>query len=293
MPECGRHAAAFFLLGAVAGSVTAQEASSIRVSGYYKNLLSHSRTLVAEAQSYHADLNRLRVQLQGQVTPALGFEFQYDNELLLGSYLRTRQFDLQKELRANQFWHLESNYAESSHAYGRHRLYRGFFTLSAADTDIRIGRQRVAWGTGRFWSPLDVLNPISPVQLEREERPGVDAILLERKLGELSRVSIAYAPQHARADSSAALYWHGNAAGIDVSLVSGRFAGDKMLGADIATQLGQAGLRGEFSYTMPRTGRHYRRALAALDYAFANTLTLSAEFYYNGAGAGSREQQRL
>ena len=37
-----------------------------------------------------------------------------------------------------------------------------------------------------------------------------------------------------------------------------------------------------------KDARQYRRALFGLDYAFANTLTLSGEMYYNGAGASDR-----
>lgn len=273
------------VLGACLHDADAQDDANFRFSGYYKNQLSHSTTLFPSQESYNLDLNRLRLQVQGQLNPVLGLEIQYDNELVLGSYLRSRQFDLQKEMRPSQFWKMESNTGESSDVYARHRIYRGFVTVSAGDTDVRIGRQRIAWGTGRFWSPLDLLNPISPIQLERNERPGVDAVLVEKKLGDLSRISAAYAPQHERAASSAALYWHGNTAGIDFSVVVAKFAGNQLLGGDIATQIGDAGLRAEFTYTVPGTEKNYRRILAALDYAFANTLTLSAELYYNGAGA--------
>lgn len=268
-------------------TAAAQDGQAMRFSGYFKNQLSRSTTLFPAGQRYDADLSRLRLQVQGQLTPRLGFEVQYDNELLLGNYVRTQQFALQKEMRSPQFWRLDSDYADSSNAHARHRLYRGFVMLSAGETDVRVGRQRIAWGTGRFWSPLDLLNPISPIQLEREERPGVDALLVERKLGELSRVSAVFAPQHKRGDSSTALYWHGNTAGVDVSVVAGKFTGNKLIGADVATQVGQAGLRGEATYTIPRTGKNYRRLLLGVDYAFANTLTLGAEFYHNGAGAST------
>jgi hypothetical protein len=39
------------------------------------------------------------------------------------------------------------------------------------------------------------------------------------------------------------------------------------------------------TYTQPETGASYSRAVAGFDYAFPNTLILSAELYYNGAGA--------
>jgi len=178
--------------------------------------------------------------------------------------------------------------SEAGSYYARHRLYRASVTLASRDTDVRIGRQRIAWGTGRFWSPLDILNPINPIQLEREERLGVDAVLVERKLGALSRLSAVYAPQHASGASSAALLWHDNAAGVDYSIVVARFLRENVVGADVATQLGEAGLRAELTHARREGGTDYRRALLGLDYAFPNTLTLSGEFYHNGAGAADR-----
>jgi hypothetical protein len=161
-------------------------------------------------------------------------------------------------------------------------------TLSSGETDVRLGRQRVAWGTGRFWSPVDLINPLDPIALEREERPGVDAALLERKLGALSRISAVYAPATESSRSSAGVNWHANARGVDYSLIAGRFRSERVAGGDVATQLGAAGVRAELTHHDPEPGTSYRRAVAAMDYAFANTLTLSGELYYNGAGAAER-----
>jgi hypothetical protein len=229
-------------------------------------------------------VNRLRLELKGNLSESATLDLQYDNEVLLGNYRRTAQFAAQKDQRPDQLWNLERNYGEGGSWYGRHRLYRGNVTLSSGDTDLRLGRQRIAWGTGRFWSPVDLLNPPNPVALEREERPGVDALLAERKLGPLSRVSAVYAPRHEDGASSAALNWHSNAAAVDYSLIGGRFRGEKVVGGDVATQWRSAGIRAELTHNVRDTGSSYRRAVLATDYAFANTLTLSGELYYNGAG---------
>ena len=282
-----RHVCALLACGlsAFCPGVLAEQETGLKLAGYYKNLLVGSRTVFPAGQQYTLDLNRLRLELKGDLTPGAKLDLQYDNEILLGSYLDTAQFGLQKDQPPPQYWNLDRNYAETGSYYGRHRLYRGSVTLAAGDTDVRIGRQRIAWGTGRFWSPLDILNPFSAVQLEREERVGVDSVLIERKFGALSRLSAVFAPQHAAGDSSAALRWHGNRAGIDYSFVAGRFLRDWVAGADIATQLGDAGLRAELTAARREDGSSYRRALVGLDYAFRNTLTLSGELYYNGAGA--------
>lgn len=275
------------LLLVIAFAAAAQEpaAPALKFSGYYKNLLVQSETVFPPGQSYLLDLNRLRLQVAGSVTDAVAVDVQYDNEVLLGNYVRTLQFQLLKDQPTGQYWKLQSNYAEGDSYYGWHGLYRANMTFSRGDFDIRGGRQRIAWGTGRFWSPMDILNPFSPVRIEREERAGVDAVLLEYKLGALSRVSAVYAPQHSSGRSSAALRWHGNVAATDFSLMAGRFAGDRVVGADLASQIGDAGVRAELTHTDADGDRTFWRALAAVDYAFANTLSLTGELYYNGAGA--------
>lgn len=228
------------------------------------------------------------MEVKGKLTEKAALDLQYDNELKAGSYLRTQQFALQKGLAPATYIDAESVYAEGGAYHARHRLYRGTVTLSAGDTDVRVGRQRIAWGTGRFWSPLDLLNPFSPTAIERTERIGVDAVLVEHKLSALSRVSAVYAPSRGHGASSTALFWHSNARGVDYSLVAGRFRREDVFGADVATQIGGAGVRAELTNSHRETGGSYRRAVIALDYAFANTLTLSGEIYYNGAGAADR-----
>lgn len=273
------------LAAATAISASAHGQSGLEFSGYYKNLLTESQTVSPAGERYTLDLNRLRLELKGELAEPLALDLQYDNEVWFGSYLDTAQFGLQKRQTSPQYWDLERTYADTTSYYARHHLYRASLTFTAGATDLRIGRQRIAWGTGRFWSPLDILNPFSPIQLEREERIGVDAVLIEQKLGALSRLAAVYAPQHGSGDSSAAVYWHDNRAGVDYSFLAGRFARERIAGLDLATQLGEAGLRAELTHARREDGTHYERALLGIDYAFANTLTLGGELYFNGAGS--------
>lgn len=277
------HRAFGFVLLCVA--LSSAHAQGLKLSGYYKNLLIGSATVLPAGQSYTLDLNRLRLELKGKISERAALDVQYDNEVLLGSYLHTDEFALRKDRPPDQYWDLDSNYAEAGSWYGRQRLYRGNVTLSSGNTDVRLGRQRIAWGTGRFWSPVDLLNPPNPIALEREERLGVDAVLAEHKLGPLSRISAVYAPQHESGESSAALNWHSNAAGVDYSLIGGRFRSERVLGGDLATQWRGAGVRAELTRSEREDGSAYQRAVLAMDYAFPNTLTISGELYYNGAGA--------
>lgn len=275
---------------AVTASLACAESDtgSVKFSGYAKSILGQSSTLIGPERDYTLNLNRLRLQLQGPLAPKLVIDLQYDNEVLLGNYLNTSQFQLQKQIVLSQYWKGDSYYVDNASVVGRHRLYRASMTFSQGDTDIKFGRQRIAWGTGRFWSPLDILNPIAPTQLEREERPGVDAVLIEHKLGPLSKLGLVYAPQHDSRKASMAAQFHGNVSKVDYSIVWGKFQQDHIMGIDMATQLGNAGIRGELTYTRPGAGKAYRRTLIGIDYAFVNTLTLSAEWFYNGRGMANQ-----
>ncbi len=167
--------------------------------------------------------------------------------------------------------------------YGGHRLYRAYAELTLSAVDLRIGRQRIAWGTAMLWNPMDILNPFNPIQLERLERQGIDAALLDWDYDALSRVSLVYARQ--RSGASAAMRWRSNLRGYDLSLMAGRFRGDAVGGFDFAGQLGDVGLRGEFTRTRPEAGRGFTQAVLGADYTFGNSLSLNLEVHYNGRGA--------
>jgi hypothetical protein len=266
----------------------AAEETAMSFKGYYKNLLVDSRTAFPQVEDYTLDLNRLRLELRGRPVEWLGYEVQYDNEALLGNYLDTAQFAQIRTAKPATYWDLEDAYLDRGSVAARHRLYRGFVSFNTAAADLRLGRQRVAWGSGRLWNPTDILNPYNPALLEREERPGVDAMLLEANLGALSRLSVVYAPPVAPARASTALHFRSNLAGTDVALLAGEFHGDRVAGLDLIGRFGDAGVYAEMARTRPEGGDGYARAVAGAEYAFANTLTVGVELYYNGRGSTDR-----
>ncbi len=259
-------------------------------SGYYKNLFVASQTLPAFGPQERTvlDLNRLRLRLRGGVGDAVDYDLQYDNEILWGSYLETRQSAFQEALEPETYFDWEDAYVRRGQWLGRHRLYRAHLTFRGARSELRIGRQRLAWGTALFWNPMDLLNPFDPIQLEREERPGVDAVQWGWDYGVLSRLTAVYARQ--RGGSSGALRWRSHWRGFDLALTGGRFRGDEVLGFDFAGQAGLVGLRGELTGTRSAQDGDYARLVLGADRSFANTLTLNLELYYNGRGqARSRD----
>ncbi len=265
---------------------TAPAAGEIKLSGYYKNLLVNSKTLplFGPSESYFLDLNRLRLKITGDLSNSVTFDIQYDNEVLLGNYLDTTEFSsLLKNRRPDSYFDLDGNYVDNSNLYGKHSLYRVYIDVALAEVDLKFGRQRIAWGTAMLWNPMDILNPFNPIQLERQEREGIDAVLMDWDYNALSRVTFVYAKQ--QRSESRAVRWRSNQQGFDLSLMAGNFRGDTVVGFDFAGQVKEIGVRGEITQTNPVNRAGYIRAVVGADYPFVNSLSLNIEMYYNGQGA--------
>lgn len=258
--------------------------AEVELSGYYKNLLIHSTTLSAfpDRTTYLVDQNRLRLRINGDVGENVFYDIQYDNEIFLGNYLDTDQFAFQKNLEPDTEWDLDDTYVDNESVYAKHLLYRAFLTAALSSVDIRFGRQRVAWGTAMLWNPMDILNPFNPLQLERQERQGIDAILVDWNYGVLSRLSAVYAKQ--RSGDSRAMRWRSNVSGTDISLMVGEFRDNRVGGLDFAGQIDDIGIRGEMTVTDTTAGDTYVQGIIGFDYTFPSTLSFNVEAYYNGQG---------
>ena len=79
-----------------------------------------------------------------------------------------------------RYWTLQDEFYESGDLVARHQLYRGTVQWRSPMGDFRLGRQQVNWSTALIWNPMDILNPVSPLQLEPDERVGVDALLWDQ-----------------------------------------------------------------------------------------------------------------
>ncbi len=129
---------------------------------------------------------------------------------------------------------------------------------------------------------MDILNPFNPLQLERQERQGIDAILVDWNYGALSRLSAVYAKQ--RSGDSRAMRWRSNVTGTDISLMVGEFRDNSVGGLDFAGQIENIGIRGEMTVTDTTAGDTYVQGVIGFDYTFPSTLSFNVEAYYNGQG---------
>jgi hypothetical protein len=159
---------------------------------------------------------------------------------------------------------------------------------------LAAGRQAITWGVNFFWPVLDLFAPFAPERIDREYKPGVDAVRGTLALGELSQLDVvtaALGPDLAR-DGSAGALVRVNLGPADLGLMLGRFHGDTVAGGFVTASVLGTGLRGEVAYTDSgdaadvELGRgEFWRAGVGLDRQLTATVAMTAELAWNGFGA--------
>jgi hypothetical protein len=280
----------FARLGAAqdAPSDNAQASWTQQFSGYFKNLASGSRSYVTQ-DAWGDNLVRLRLSYDGKYGDWFGAHVDYDNEFHAGNLIGLPDFEVVRDRQSAEWLDAQHVFVNKANAYWDTSLYRGYISLRSGPATLTAGRQRIGWGTARFWSPMDMFNPISPLQIEPEERQGVDAAILAFHTPGALRWNAVYAPQDGFRRSTSAVRLSRTIHNFDFDAVAARFGRDWTAGLDFAGQLGGAGLRGEMTYrwrhpvpgVIPISNRDALRLVVGSDYAFANGLYLVGEYFYN------------
>ena len=266
--------------------------TTFETRGYVKNLGIRSSSILS-GESYLLDISRFRTQGLLGVGRRLHAEVWLDTELLLGSFLESPEFELGQTIERPTFFDLEWTLADGERYQLQQQFFRAFATLYFGQTQVTVGRQRIAWGTGFAWNPTDILNPFNPAAIELGEKSGVDAAYINVPLGAFSRIEAAVAPGRRRGRSSVAARAGTNWREYDVSVMGGYFREDWILGGDFAGYVGNAGFRGEAAYTWQDDGRNYLRAILNTDYNFPGGYYVLVEVYFNGQGSRDKDDYDL
>ncbi len=306
----------FFLLG-----VTGKAAGKDRIdaSGYYKFFFTgfsmpvyRLGTEVVSEPPVGEVNNRLRLKLSGQPCRGLAFEAAYDfspriqDPLLFQNGLFFATLD-PNAYRVDDFpGRLYPGQGKPVGSFGIfHNLDRCFVTIKTPLADIFIGRQAIAWGSGRFVNPTDVIAPFAFNELDSEERRGVDAIRVRVPLGMMDELDLGYIPGNDWVSENSAFYLRGKTYlfKTDIALLLMGFRENLLLGLDISRAIGGAGAWLEAALVDPdffRPGsaplagnendrQAYLRASLGMDYNFNGKLNGFFEYHYNAAGKKNPE----
>lgn len=250
---------------------------------------------------------RLRLRLDGRVGRELSAAVAYDHEWRVGD-LDTLGDVLAGPPRETflgaeddiQGWGFSP---DDAHRRWSHRLYRAWVRWEPGPLVMTVGRQRIPWGVGRLWNPIDRFNPIGPLAIEPDESPGVDAVDLRWQLSGFRYLQVVYAPGTRSEDARVALRGQGTFGGVDLSAMAGIFEQARALGVDATGNLGGAAWRVEAVWTDPERDvwpldaaapfepDPYAQVVAGLDgnLDVGTGIYWLVEHLYNGAALGFGE----
>lgn len=166
------------------------------------------------------------------------------------------------------------------------RLYAEW---DGGDWNIRLGRQRVNWGVALITNPNDIFNHYSFYDFDYPERPGADALRIQRFFGFGTRLEAAVRPDREADETVAAMLFAFHVKGYDLQTIAGRYRDRWAAGLGWAGNLGGASLKGEtmtYHRPDPDSGEREFQTVAALslDYMFPNRWFALIELLVNEGG---------
>jgi hypothetical protein len=181
-------------------------------------------------------------------SPSISARVVWDNELRYGTLDR---FFAPARVE-DTFFEAESAVIDATdHFSWVTRLYRGYLRYQGEHAQLTVGRQRLAWGVGRLWNPLDRFSFVPPLAIEADQSLGIDSIDARWRFNGFDYVQAVYAPGNSSSEARYALRYQAVVRDVDVSALTGVFGEAFVAGFDLAGNLADAAVRLEVAYTDP------------------------------------------
>lgn len=153
----------------------------------------------------------------------------------------------------------------------RLRTDRAYVMLHLPHLDV-TGARLITFGSTFFFTPMDVVAPFSPLIVDREYKPGVDALRADVYIGHVHHAhgggGVHRCVERGGHGGGGARRHHvGDSR--DVGVFGGVVRGDSVVGADVSGGVAGLGVRGEATLTVPRRVEDtFLRAALGLDKRF-------------------------
>ncbi len=248
----------------------------------YQNL---NIPLLRVDEDLYLNLNRVRLRPTVNFNRDTRISLEYE---IISLYQNAQTlFDNFQQQVSRQTFDWRWNLANEQRFTAIHFIDRLYFRHDFYIGNLVIGRQRVAWGTGRIWNPTDLFNPINPASFQKIEKDGADLITTQFYFGRLTDLEIVYNPQEKLADNNAGFRFRSNFKPYDFAMMGGYFDQRIVLGGDFAGNLLTAGFRGEgiISANKNDLNRNFVKFIVGLDFQFTSKLYTLIEYQFNGEGS--------
>lgn len=238
----------------------------------------------------------LRLTLNAEFTPAIRSEVHGVVNLLSPPLAGASRL---VSSTSRSFLPLQNRLVSRSQVELGSNLDRLSFQIDTGRVRIVAGRQAITWGVSYFWPAMDLFAPFAPQQIDRDYKPGVDALRVIVPIGSYSEVEAvgAVLGRSLSRDGSAAIFSRIYLGPIDVGWMGGRFHRDTVGGGFFTANARGTGLHGEVTWTRSGDAREvaldrtsFWRGSVGMDRQLTPEFSLSAEFSWNGFGSRQASQ---
>jgi hypothetical protein len=217
--------------------------------------IENTNIIIKKEHDDSVDYNRLRIYgtLESENFEDFLFHFILDNE---------NNYNLSKNNNEN-----------------KSKIYRAYLKYVDSKNLVVIGKQRVPFGVGKIWNPIDIFNPIVATSIESDERKGTDAIRYEYAINSLSTLDMTLSEEKFATRVKGYLEF------ADMALVFVKDEDKKrdIYAYEIQGELFESGveLRSEGGYFFPQYEKEYFEGIFGAEYGLENSLTFLGEYKYN------------
>ena len=176
-----------------------------------------------------------------------------------------------------------------------HRIDRLCLTLLPKWGVVRMGRQAVTWGNGLLFNPMDIFNPFSPSDIEREYKIGDDMISTWFSANKIGDFQFLYVPRRDLKSgdvkwdqSSLAGKLHFARGSTEFDVMAAMHYRDTVVGFGSMGYLGNTAWRLDCTWTFPdehHGASDYLSVVANIDYSWVwwkKNFYGYVEYYFNG-----------
>ena len=235
-----------------------------------------------------------------------------NSDFIFSNYNGSLTFlSLWKPLARNRLFPLEYVYSNSELLL-RLQTQRLYISYSSFRFSVKLGRQAVSWGQGRFLNPLDLITPIQVLILDIDDISGVDALNASFFLNETDFLEFILIPYRRNNytnynllrynDINALLRWKATYWDTDIIVLSGYHFHSLVWGAEgvrsFFSFLWRLAYLGRYewekevqidssSYTLTRNSRH--QIVIGMDKVFFKKLRTNFEIFMNFSANNDHE----
>jgi len=200
-----------------------------------------------------------------------------------------------------RFMDLTHTISEADGTIAYHRLDRLSLTLQPGWGTICLGRQALTWGNGLVFNPMDLFNPFSPTDIERDYKVGDDMVVTQIVANHMGEVQFLYVPRRdidshdiKWDQSSLAGKWHFSVGTTEFDIMGARHYKDYIIGLGSMGYIRNAAWRLDGTWTFLENNQKmggnkegFIALVANMDYSWVwwgKNFYGFIEFYYNGLG---------